>query len=174
MNKSSEKIQKKCKKIRIVLTDVDGVLTDGRMYYSESGEVAKKFHARDGMGINILLRNGIKTVIVTKEKSKIVKKWAKEMNVSAIYSGVVKKESCLPKICRKFKLDINEIAYIGDDVNDLKLMKSIGLSATPKDAENQAKKIADYICKSEGGKGAFRELVNLIVTIKFQNKSKWY
>ena len=85
MNKS---IKSKCKKIKLVLTDVDGVLTDGGRYYSEKGEIVKRFHVRDGMGINILLRNGIKTAIITKENSKIVKKWAKEMNVSKTYSGI--------------------------------------------------------------------------------------
>ena len=79
-------IRNRCKKIKIVLTDVDGVLTDGGRYYSEKGEVLKKFHVRDGMGVNILLRNGIKTVIITKENSKIVKKWAKDMNVTKVYS----------------------------------------------------------------------------------------
>ena len=77
----SESIKSKCKKIKLVLTDVDGVLTDGGRYYSEKGEIVKRFHVRDGMGINILLRNGIKTAIITKENSKIVKKWAKEMNI---------------------------------------------------------------------------------------------
>ena len=83
-----KEIRNKCKKVKIVLTDVDGVLNDGGRYYSEKGEVLRKFHVRDGMGINLLLRNDIKTIIVTKENSKIVKYWAKAMNVSRVYSGV--------------------------------------------------------------------------------------
>ena len=164
----------KCKKIKLVVTDVDGVLTDGGRFYSIKGEIIKKFHTRDGMGINILLRNGIKTVILTKENSKIVMKWAAEMNVSKSYYKVVKKEEELENICKKFHLKPNEIAYIGDDVNDLNLMKKVGFSATPKDGIEQAKKVADYICELNGGEGAFRELADLILSIKFPHKTKWY
>ena len=85
------KIKQKCKNIKLLLTDVDGVLTDGGRYYSKEGEVLKKFHVVDGMGVNILLRNNIKTIILTKEKSMITKKWAKDMNISQVYSGFVKK-----------------------------------------------------------------------------------
>ena len=92
------KIIKKCEKIKILLTDVDGVLTDGGMYYSAQGDVMKKFHARDGMGVNMLRRNNIPTVIITKEKSQIVKRWAKKMNVIKVYDNVLKKELILEKI----------------------------------------------------------------------------
>ena len=106
------KIKQKCKKIKLLLTDVDGVLTDGGRYYSKEGEVLKKFHVRDGMGVNILLRNNIRTVILTKEKSMITKKWAKEMNITHVFNGVVKKESILFKICKNFRVSPREIAYI--------------------------------------------------------------
>ena len=92
-------LRKKCKRIKIILTDVDGVLTDGGRYYSDTGEVLKKFHVRDGMGINLLLKNGIKTIIVTKENSKITKKWAKDMNITKVISGSQNKENELSKIC---------------------------------------------------------------------------
>ena len=168
----SEKIQ--CSKIKVILTDVDGVLTDGGRYYSEKGEVIKKFHVRDGMGVNILLRNGIPTAIVTKENSRIVRKWAKEMNVSKVYSGLVVKENELEKICKHFKVSPSEIAFIGDDVNDVELMKKVGLAATPHDGVLQAKKIANYVCKSSGGNGVLREIGDLILKEKFPNKKKWY
>ena len=167
-------LNQKCKHIKLVLTDVDGVLTDGGRYYSKTGEMVKKFHTRDGMGINILLRNGISTGIVTKENSQIVKKWAKEMNVKRVYSGIIKKELELPKICDDFNLSYKEIAYIGDDVNDLDLMKSVGLSSTPSDGIRQVKKIADYTCINLGGCGAFREFCELILFNKYGNKIKWY
>jgi len=170
----NKKILKQCKLIKIVLTDVDGVLTDGGMYYSPSGDIMKKFHTRDGMGINLLLRNNIKTVIITKEKSIIVKNWAKEMNVFEVRMGVKRKELELSKICNKFHLTKNEIAYIGDDVNDIDLMKKVGLSSTPKDGIEQAKQIVDYICKSKGGEGAFREFADLILAKKFPQMKKWY
>ncbi|MGI0010665.1 MAG: KdsC family phosphatase [Nitrosopumilaceae archaeon] len=174
MKKSTEKIKQKCSKIKLVLTDVDGVLTDGGRYYSKDGEVIKKFHTRDGMGVNILLRNGIKTCILTKEKSEIVKKWAEGMNVFEVYEGVVGKELELNKICKKFGLKNTEIAYVGDDINDLELMKTVGFSATPHDGIFYAKQFADYICEACGGQGAFREVVDLIVTSKFAKKTKWY
>ena len=165
---------KKAKNIKILLTDVDCVLTDGGMYYTTKGDQMKKFHTRDGMGINILLRNGIKTCIITKENSKITKKWAKEMNVTKTFSGVIKKELELSKICQKFNVKTEEVAYIGDDVNDLELMKKVGLGASPKDGIEQIKKEADYVCKLNGGEGSFREFSDLILSIKFPKKKRWY
>ena len=106
----SKKIGIKCKKIKLILTDVDGVLTDGGRYYSNKGEIIKKFHVLDGMGINLLLRNKIKTAIISKENSPIVKKWAKDVNVSKLYLGIKHKEKKLPDVCKDFSLKENEIA----------------------------------------------------------------
>ena len=135
------------KKIKILLTDVDGVLTDGGMYYTPDGDYMKKFNARDGMGINLLKRNEIPTVIVTKEKTVMVKNWAKKMNIDYVFDGIQKKEKILEKICIKYKIGIPEIGYIGDDVNDLELLKKVGFSATPKDGIIQAQRIVNYVCK---------------------------
>ena len=151
------------KKIKILLTDVDGVLTDGGMYYTPDGDYMKKFNARDGMGINLLKRNEIPTVIVTKEKTIMVKNWAKKMNIDYVFDGIQKKEKILEKICIKYKIGIPEIGYIGDDVNDLELLKKVGFSATPKDGIIQAQRIVNYVCKKNGGCGAFREVVDLIL-----------
>ena len=167
-------VKNKCKNIKIVLTDVDGVLTDGGRYYSEKGEALKKFHVRDGMGINILLRNGIKTIIVTKENSKITKKWAKDMNVTKVISGSIKKEAELSKICQEFNVSKNELAYIGDDVNDFNLLQLVGFSAVPNDANENIKKNVDYVCLKNGGNGAFREIVDIIFKEKFSNRKKMY
>ena len=160
------------KKISLVLTDVDGVLTDGGRYYSETGEISKKFHVRDGMGVNILLRNEIKTIIVTKEKSKIVKKWACDMNVFDVYVNSIKKEITLEKISKKLKIPLEQIAYIGDDVNDIEISKKVGFSAMPKDASFILKSTVDYVCESNGGRGAFREIVDLIMLTKFPKNQK--
>ena len=153
----------KSRKIKVVLTDVDGVLTDGGMYYAENGDTMKKFHSRDGMGISLLRKNYISTVIVTKEKTKFVKKWAKKMNVEKLYDGIEKKEDLVTTICSKYDVTLQELAYIGDDINDLELLKKVGLSVTPADGITDAKKICNYICKSKGGEGAFRELADLIL-----------
>jgi len=170
----SKEIRNKCKKIKMVLTDVDGVLNDGGRYYSEKGEVLRKFHVRDGMGINLLLRNDIKTIIVTKENSKIVKYWAKTMNVSKVYSGIKTKEDKLKTICKTYNVKPIEIAFIGDDVNDIELMKKVGFSAAPYDGNPQAVKIANYVCKTLGGNGVLREIADMILKEKFPHKTKWY
>jgi len=159
-------LRKKCKKISIILTDVDCVLTDGGMYYTESGDIMKKFHTRDGMGVSLLRKKKISTIIITKEKTKFVKKWAEKMNVEKLYDGIQKKEDLVTNICNSYDVTLQELAYIGDDVNDLELLKKVGLSATPADGIIDAKKICNYICKSKGGEGAFRELADLILETK--------
>ena len=153
----------KLKKIKVLATDVDGVLTDGGVFYTDKGEFTKKFHIRDGMGINILLRNQVPTVIITKEKNQIIEKWSKKMNVAKLYQGILKKESILDELCSFYDISPIELAFIGDDVNDIDLLKLVGFSATPSDGIFEAKKICDYTCKSLGGNGAFREIVDLIV-----------
>ena len=159
------KIKQKCKKIKLVLSDVDGVLTDGGMFYSEHGEEIKKFNTRDGMGIELLKKNDIDTIFITKENSKISKSRAKKLNVK-IFLGIQNKEKKLKDISEMYKIEPQSIAYIGDDVNDLPIMESIGFSATPNDGVSEVKKIADYICKNNGGEGAFREFADLIINNK--------
>jgi YrbI family 3-deoxy-D-manno-octulosonate 8-phosphate phosphatase len=163
------KIKNKLKKIKLVLTDVDGVLTDGGMYYSESGEFMKKFNTRDSMGMELLLNYNIKTVFITRENSKIVKKRIQKIRIADLYSGALNKKQLLPKILLKYNTKLNEIAYIGDDVNDIEIMQSVGFSATPLDGNYKVKKISDYICNVDGGKGAFRELADLILKSKNYN-----
>jgi len=152
--------------VKILLTDVDGVLTDGGMYYSKDGDIMKKFFARDGMGITLLKKQHIPTIIVTKEKTVMVRKWAKKMSIKKILDGVKSKETVLAKICKDFQVTLQEIAFIGDDVNDIELLKKVGFAVAPADAIKEVKKQADYICKINGGKGAFRELVDLILLSK--------
>ena len=162
---------KKIKNLKILLTDVDCVLTDGGMYYTSDGDIMKKFHTRDGMGVNLLKRNGIPTIIVTKEKTPIVKKWAEKMNIEHVYDNVQKKEDILKIITKKYGVKNSEIGYIGDDVNDIKLLKKVGFSATPNDASNAIKEHVDYVCSKDGGKGAFREISDLIIFSKFGSKN---
>tara|TARA_B100000676_G_scaffold84505_1_gene84586 strand:+ start:177 stop:683 length:507 start_codon:yes stop_codon:yes gene_type:complete len=161
-------------KIKLVISDVDGVLTDGGMYYSARGDIQKKFHARDGMGISILKRNNIPTVIITKEKNQIVKKWASKMSVDRLFDGVKKKEILVPKLCKLYNLKEENIAYIGDDVNDIGIMEKIGLSISPKDANLEVRKIANHVTKSKGGEGVLREVCDLIISKKFGSRKKLY
>ena len=159
---TTKKIIHKCQKIKVIISDVDGVLTDGGVYYSEKGEILKKFNTRDGMAIK-LMRYGIKTIIVSQEKSKIIQARAKKIKASDVFTGILKKELLLPKICKKYQVSKSEIAYIGDDMNDYEIMKKVGFSATPADGMKKIKLISDYICKTKGGAGAFRELSDLIL-----------
>ncbi|MDC0884184.1 HAD hydrolase family protein [Nitrosopumilus sp.] len=157
------KSSKSAKNIKILLTDVDCVLTDGGMYYTSNGDVMKKFYTRDGMGVNMLRRKGIPTIIVTKEKTQMVKKWAKKMNIEYLYDGIQQKETILKIISKKYNVKNSEIGYIGDDINDVELLKMVGFSATPNDGIIEAQKIVHYICKKNGGEGAFREVADLLL-----------
>ncbi len=156
--------KKRLKKIKLVITDVDGVLTDGGMYYSKDGEFLKKFNTRDAMGMELLLDLGIKTIMLTRENSNIVKARAKKIKVSELYSGVLNKKSLLKKILKKYNVKLDQVAYIGDDLNDLEIMKSVGFSVTPSNGIDQIKKISNYVCKLNGGDGAFRELADIIIS----------
>ena len=154
---------KNLKNIKILATDVDCVLTDCGMYYTSEGDYMKKFHTRDGMGITLLRKCGISTVIVTKEKTKIVRNWAKKMKIDHVYDGIVDKEKILEKICKKYDITSSQVGYIGDDVNDLGLLKKVGFSATPNDGILDAQNIVDYVCKKKGGDGVLREVTDLIL-----------
>ena len=154
---------KNLKNIKILATDVDCVLTDCGMYYTSEGDYMKKFHTRDGMGIALLRKCGISTIIVTKEKTKIVRNWAKKMKIDYVYDGIVDKEKILEKICKKYDITSSQVGYIGDDVNDLGLLKKVGFSATPNDGILDAQNIVDYVCKKKGGDGVLREVADIIL-----------
>jgi len=159
-------VNQRCKKIKLLLTDVDGVLTDGGMYYSKNGDIMKKFHVRDGMGVTLLRKNNIPTIIVTKEKNVIVKEWAKKMKIKKTYQGILEKDKILDIVCKNFKINAKEVAYIGDDINDIPLLQKVGFSATPKDGIVMAKKICHFTCSCKGGEGVLREVAELILLNK--------
>ena len=158
--------KKSRKKIKLFAIDVDGVLTDGGMYYSEKGEVLKKFNTRDGMGIEILRKNGIIPVLITKENSKIVLQRAKKLKVKEVYISIEDKVKILKKIIEKYKLRWNEVAYMGDDINDLPVLEKVGLCFAPNDAIPEIKQIADCVTLKKGGEGALREAVDFIIARK--------
>ena len=161
-----KELYKKFKKIKLVLTDVDGVLTDGGMYYTTQGDIMKKFHTRDGMGVTLLRKYNIPTILITKDKTKMVKQWAAKMKVEKLYDGIIKKNMILDKVCNAFNLKSDEIAYIGDDVNDVPLLKAVCLAVTPNDGTKEAKSVSHYICNLKGGEGAFREFADLIISTR--------
>ena len=160
-------LKEKCEKVKVILTDVDGVLTDTGIYYGQDGEALKRFSIRDGMGVERLRKYaGIETIIITGENSGAVKSRAEKLKIKEFYLGVNKKEEILESIKIKNGLEKENIAYIGDDSNDYEIMKLVGFTATPSDGMNFIKDIADYICETKAGYGAFREFAELILSFK--------
>jgi YrbI family 3-deoxy-D-manno-octulosonate 8-phosphate phosphatase len=163
----NDELINKILKIKFVLTDNDGVLTDTGVYYSSKGEELKKYSIRDGMGVERLKKIcGIKTGIISGEKSKSLQRRAQKLEITELYLGVKDKMKSLKKILNKHKLTSENIAYIGDDVNDLEVLNSVGFSACPKDAILEIRTVTDYICNNLGGHGAFREMAELIISIQ--------
>jgi 3-deoxy-D-manno-octulosonate 8-phosphate phosphatase (KDO 8-P phosphatase) len=149
--------------IKLFATDVDGVLTDGGMYYAESGDEWKKFNTRDGMGIKLLQRAGIITAIVTQERTKLVARRAEKLAIPELHQGVMDKLLLVRDMSARYGLTLSQVAYIGDDINDLETLKAVGFSATPADGMPQIAAAVDYICKKKGGEGAVRELTEMIL-----------
>ena len=163
---SNDELKAKAKKIRYFFTDVDGTLTDGCVYYSPEGELLKKFSLRDGTGFFMLRCAGIKSGIITGENSPIVEKRAKKLKVDELIMGAVPKVEALGKFLKSEGLSFENVAYIGDDLNDIKLMRNCGLSFAVGDADARAKEAADIVCKRIGGNGAFRESIEKILTFR--------
>jgi 3-deoxy-D-manno-octulosonate 8-phosphate phosphatase (KDO 8-P phosphatase) len=151
------------KKIKLVLTDCDGVLTDSGVYYGAEGEILKRFSIRDGMGVELLRKSNIATGIITGEISPSVKKRAEKLQITELHLGIKNKPEILEQILRKTKFSSDEIAYIGDDVNDFEILQMVGLSACPADAVEQIQKVVHMQCKAPGGHGCFRELAEFIL-----------
>jgi 3-deoxy-D-manno-octulosonate 8-phosphate phosphatase (KDO 8-P phosphatase) len=165
----SKKSIDKLKNIKVLAMDVDGTLTDSKVYYSKSGEELKAFSIRDGMGIELLHRANLKAAIITSETSPIVKARADKLKIESVILGSRDKTKSLKELAENLQLKTENIAYIGDDVNDEHVMKIAGFSACPNDAVEIIKKSVDYICLNNGGHGAVREFIELI--LKSQNKS---
>lgn len=153
----------KLKKIKLLLLDVDGVMTDGGIYYSNSGDEFKKFNIQDGYGITKLRRAGINIGIITGRISNLVAKRAEELGITEIYQNLDDKLIAYESLKNKFNLTDADIAYIGDDEFDLPVLKLVGFSASPADAVPAVKKRVDYICKCRGGNGAVREIIEMIL-----------
>ncbi len=156
-------------KIKLFLTDVDGVLTDAGMYYTESGDEFKKFNTHDGMGLMLLKEKGIKRGIITTENTKIVERRAAKLKMDYLYQGKGfgnKLEAAL-EICEKEGISIKEAAYIGDDINCIELLQAVGLAACPANALPPVKAIPGIIqLQKSGGDGAVREFIDLILADK--------
>ncbi len=162
-NLISEYHKTKIKKIKLVISDVDGVLTDGGVYYSNEGLVTKKFNVKDGMGVFLLREAGIKNAIITTATSELMNKRAEALKMEYYYSGVWDKENKLKEICELENILPENIAFIGDDVNDLSIIKEAGFTTCPVDAVNKVKESVDIVLTTKGGEGVFREFAELIM-----------
>ena len=153
----------RARRIKLVLTDCDGVLTDGGVYYSERGEEMKRFNIRDGMGVERLRQHGVVTGIVTGELSPSVAKRAAKLQITELHLGIKDKATLLAGILARLGLLAEEVAFIGDDTNDVEVLGLVGLAACPGDATIFARQVAHYHCTAFGGYGCFRELAELII-----------
>jgi len=153
-------------KIKVFLTDVDGVLTDAGMYYTESGDEFKKFNTHDGMGFTILRERGIKTAMITSEQTKIVENRAKKLKVDYLFQGVKHegKLEAAKQICDREGISMREVSYIGDDINCIPLLKAAGIAACPANAVKLVTEIPGIIrLATKGGDGAVREFVERLI-----------
>lgn len=157
--------------IRAVVLDVDGTLTDGKLYYGEQGEVLKAFHVKDGYILSKLPLVDVTPVIITGRISKIVEARARELNIVHIYQGVEDKLACCKDILGKLEIQWSETLYIGDDLNDLPCMEQCGERACPSDAVQEIKDICTYVSTLEGGRGAVRDCIEEILFRNGQRKT---
>jgi 3-deoxy-D-manno-octulosonate 8-phosphate phosphatase (KDO 8-P phosphatase) len=156
-------LNKKIKLPKLVITDIDGVWTDGGMYYDQTGNEWKKFNTSDSAGILFLKLLDIPVAIITGEDTEIVQRRAEKLNIKYLYMGVKDKVKVAKQLCVDLNIAINEVAYIGDDLNDMALLKLVGLSAAPANAPVYVKNLVDLVLKTRGGDGAFREFVESIL-----------
>ncbi len=164
-----DSILMKAKKVRLLLLDVDGVLTDGKITYNSAGEDMKSFDVHDGLGVYVLRKCGIKTILITAKGSRAIDPRAQDMQVEEVFKDVSPKTSVLDKILEKYNVDSSEVCFVGDDLVDLGIMKKVGFPVAVFNAVLEIRQIASYITFREGGRGAVREVAELIL----KSQGKW-
>lgn len=160
----NSEILTKAKKIRFFVTDIDGVLTDGNLYFGNQGEELKAFYVRDGLGIKWLQNAGLTTAIITGRTSQLVQNRADGLGITHVIQGREDKKTALIEMCNTLGFSLEETAYIGDDVQDLSAIRAVGLGCTVADASPLVKTHADWQSDFVGGRGAVRQLAELILT----------
>ncbi len=154
------------RQVKLFATDVDGVLTDAGMYYGESGEELKKFHTRDGMGLKLIQEQGVVTAFITRENTKIVARRGKKLGIQEVFQGAIDKVLVLSQLSKKYNIPFGQMAYMGDDVNDVAALKRVGFSAAPADGIQEVCDAVHYVCEKKGGEGAVREVIDMILSAK--------
>jgi 3-deoxy-D-manno-octulosonate 8-phosphate phosphatase (KDO 8-P phosphatase) len=158
-----KEIVERAKKIKLLVLDVDGVLTDGRIVYSNYGDEIKNFDVNDGLGIMLMKRAGVKCVILTAKASRLVTRRAKELKIDKVYHNFHYKINALKKILRAFKCEKEEICFIGDDVIDIPVLKRVGLAICPPNAMDEVKEFVHFVTEKNGGRGAVREVCDFLL-----------
>jgi 3-deoxy-D-manno-octulosonate 8-phosphate phosphatase (KDO 8-P phosphatase) len=153
----------RCRRLKLVLTDVDGVMTDGTVLFLPGGGEARAFHVRDGMGVALAHRAGLRTGILSGRASSDVEHRARELGITVVRQGLADKEAALREVLAEQSLAAHEVAYIGDDVNDLPVMRAVGLSAAPADAPFEVRAAAEMVTDAAGGRGCLREFLEAIL-----------
>lgn len=161
-------IEEKAKKIKLLMLDVDGVMTDGRIIYDNFGDEFKVFDVQDGYGLVLWHRAGLKSAIVTAKKTRIVARRARECGITKVFQNARHKGTVYEKVLKTFKLTDSEVCFMGDDLVDIPIMKRAGLTVAVPYSREEVKSLAHYITKSQNGRGAVREVIELI--LKFQGK----
>lgn len=164
-----EDLIEKAKKIKLLLLDVDGVLTDGRIVYDSRGRDLKFFDVQDGLGVYLLKRCGIPTILITAKGSRAIKPRAQDMQVEQVFTDVSSKSEVLEKILKRYKITNSEACFVGDDLVDLGIMHKVGFAVAVANACAQVKECSDYITHKPGGRGAVREVVELIL----KSQERW-
>lgn len=163
---AEEKARTAASKIKLMAFDVDGVLTDGRVYYSAEGEAMKAFSLRDGYGLELLREAGIEVAIITREDSPIVAARAAKLGLKTVCMGVQDKAAQLQRLAGERGLSAEEVGYMGDDLFDVGALRLAGFSAAPNDAQPEVIEVSDYVCRRNGGQRAVREVADFIIRSK--------
>jgi len=163
MSTRSEKIIAKAKNIKCIISDVDGVMTNGDIIYDNNGLESKHFSVKDGQIIKYLKSSSILIGVITGRDSQVVKNRCRELEMDFHFHGIKDKNATLNSLLEEYHLELNQVAYIGDDLNDLPVLSKVGLSATPADGHFKVKKEVDLVLNTQGGKGALRELSDIIL-----------
>jgi 3-deoxy-D-manno-octulosonate 8-phosphate phosphatase (KDO 8-P phosphatase) len=156
----------RAKRVKMILLDVDGVLTDGSIIYTSDGMEIKIFNSQDGYGITRAMEKGIKVGIVTGRESEIIRRRAEELGVDELVEGAIDKVGPFGRIADKYGLKPEEFCYIGDDILDIPLLKVVGFRAAPSNARQEVKRIVDYVASAPGGHGAVREIIDFILKVQ--------
>ncbi len=164
--KELETLQEKAEKVRFILLDVDGILTDGRIIIDSNGNELKAFHVHDGHGIYLLKRSGIEVGIISGRYSKSVEYRAKELKIEEVHQGIHDKVGVYINIKSRYNLSDEQFAFMGDDLIDIPLLQTVGFSATASDAIEEVRDTSDMVTKKRGGDGAVREVIDFILKMK--------